>query len=127
MANDIERILEIVQDVRETQRCMVPKLDDVRTKVTGHLAWHRGQETAEARAATAGARTVARVGAAGTWVKAAIAGLAILVAAVVFVASGLGAVGREPADEVRELNGRLDKVIQQLDRLSREKPGRGPS
>lgn len=112
MDANTKRILDAIQ-------CVDGKVGKLDNRMTGHLAWHEGVKETEEKSSKKEEKTTARVGVAGTWFRAILTGLMILAAAIVFAVSGISAVDREPADEVRELQSRLDKVIHHLDRMAR--------
>lgn len=112
MASDTERILSAVQCVDSKVATLDSKVGKLDVKVSSHLAYHKGREKGEKQTSERGSMVRG-------WIKTGLAVLAIVATAVVFVMSAIGAVAREPADEVRELRARMDKVIFKLDHLAR--------
>lgn len=111
MATDTEKILGAIQ-------CVDGKVGKLDNRMTGHLAWHDGVKEAEEKESKKEEKTTARVGAAGSWFRALLLCLVIIAGAIVFVVLGVRAVDRAPADEVRELRARMDKLIHRLEQTS---------
>ncbi len=93
---------------------LVVKVECLDRKFTEHAAEEVGRREATGETVALASRGIARWSAVGTWIRNGLVAIALLVAAVLFIASSQSAATQERPDELAEIGARIDKLTATL-------------